>query len=87
MFYWRWFNRPRHPLARLLFGFVGALLLAAVLVFGFFALVAFAVIGTLVAVMRAFGRAAAPRQGATAEHNVIEGEFVVLPSHTASVKR
>jgi len=37
MFYWRWFNRPRHPLLRVALAAVGAVLLIGVLVFGFFA--------------------------------------------------
>ena len=57
MFYWRWFNRPRHPLSRLLLGVIGALLLVGILVLGFFALVAFAFIGGTVALLRALSRA------------------------------
>ena len=86
MFYWRWFNRPRHPLLRALFALVGLVLLAGVLVFGFFALLAFAFIGSIVAVTRAIARAnssAAPKQQtAAADSRVIEGEFVVLRNGT-----
>jgi hypothetical protein len=82
MFYWRWFNRPRHPLLRLLFGLIGVVLLLGVLVFGFFALLAFAFIGAIVAITRAVARSHAgvshaPRT-AGADARVIEGEFVVV---------
>jgi hypothetical protein len=86
MSYWRWFNRPHHPFARVLIGVLGIVLLGAVLAVGLLALVAFAVIGTIVALVRAFSRATTPRAAAPRHANVIEGEFVVLPNRTASVK-
>jgi hypothetical protein len=86
MSYWRWFNRPHHPFARVLIGVLGLALLAAVLALGFLALVAFAVIGAIVAIVRALSRAATPHPVAQRKPNVIEGEFVVLPSRTASFK-
>jgi uncharacterized membrane protein len=86
MFYWRWLNRRHHPLSRLLFGVVGLLLLAVVLTLGFFALVAFALVGAVVAVTRGFARARVEAPAGQHRVNVIEGEFVVLPSQTASVK-
>ena len=86
MFYWRWFNRPRHPLSRLLIGALGLVLLVGVLTLGLLALVAFAVIGTIVALVRAFARAGAAHPAPSRHANVIEGEFVVLPNRTASVK-
>ena len=87
MFYWRWFNRPRHPLMRVFLAAIGAVLLVGVLVFGFFALVAFAFIGSIVAIVRAINRASAgagsvPRP-ASADQRVIEGEFVVLRTDAA----
>jgi hypothetical protein len=93
MLYWRWFNRPRHPLMRLLLAAVGAVLLVGILVFGFFALLAFAFIGAIVAIMRAVTRAHAaasqPAQPRTAgvDPRVIEGEFVVLRNDTATLNR
>ena len=87
MFYWRWFNRPRHPLLRLMIGVLGAVLLVGILVLGFFALVAFAFIGSVVALVRAFHRAgtsAPPRP--IHEPHVIEGEFSVI-SDSAALKR
>jgi len=82
MFYWRWFNRPRHPLMRVLLAAIGAVLLVGVLVFGFFALVAFAFIGSIVAIVRAISRASgnpgSVPHPAGADQRVIEGEFVVL---------
>ena len=90
MFYWRWFNSPRHPFARLLIGVLGLILLAGVLALGFVALLAFAVIGAIVAVVRALSRAnptaSASRPAATRRNDVIEGEFVVLPDRTAPIK-
>jgi hypothetical protein len=86
MFYWRWFNRPRHPLSRLLIGVLGAVLLVGILALGFFALVAFAIIGAIVALVRAFVKQA-PRTAASGPaENVIEGEYVVL-RHSAPIKR
>lgn len=95
MFYWRWFNRPRHPLMRAVLAAIGAVLLVGVLVFGFFALVAFAFIGSIVAIVRAISRASAgagsiPRPAGAVDHpardqRVIEGEFVVLRNDAASL--
>jgi hypothetical protein len=93
MLYWRWFNRPRHPLLRLALAAVGAVLLVGILVFGFFALLALAFIGGIVAVMRAVTRAHAgagqPEQprAAGVDRRVIEGEFVVLRNDTAPLNR
>jgi hypothetical protein len=86
MFYWRWFNRPRHPLLRLMLGVLGALLLVGILVLGFFALVAFAFIGGVVALVRAFTRASATGAQARPPINdphVIEGEFSVVRDSAA----
>ena len=89
MLYWRWFNRPRHPLLRVALAAVGAVLLVGILVFGFFALLAFAFIGAIVAITRAVARHAAgpsTANGPPADPRVIEGEFVVLRNDTASFK-
>jgi len=85
MFYWRWFNRPRHPLSRLLLGAFGALLLVGILVLGFFALLAFALIGGIVAVVRALTRASTQTPAAREPH-VIEGEFSVIRNDSAALK-
>lgn len=89
MFYWRWFNRPRHPLLRLALAAVGAVLLVGILVFGFFALLAFAFIGGIVAITRAIARhsAAVPATTAASNPRVIEGEYVVLRNDAASLNR
>jgi hypothetical protein len=91
MLYWRWFNRPRHPLLRLALAAVGAVLLVGILVFGFFALLAFAFIGSIVAIVRALTRThagvAPPAQSTAVESRVIEGEFVVLRNDTAPLNR
>jgi hypothetical protein len=88
MFYWRWFNRPRHPLLRILLGALGAVLLVGILVLGFFALVAFAFIGGVVAVVRALARAGAPAQTAAPmrDPRIIEGEFSVIRNDPAALK-
>src|SRR5262249_32924823 len=92
MLYWRWFSRPRHPLLRALLAAFGAVLLIGLLVFGFFALVAFAFVGAIVAITRAVARAQtganqqAPHAAAGGDSRVIEGEFVVL-RNDAALKR
>ncbi len=86
MLYWRWFNRPRHPFSRLLFGAIGLVLLLGVLTLGLFALIAFALIGAIVAVTRTFTGPRGTRPPGNSHPNVIEGEFVVLQNRTASVK-
>ena len=90
MFYWRWFNRRHHPLTRLVFGVLGAMLLIGVLTLGFFALIAFAFVGAIVALTRALVRthAQATQQPASARGSprVIEGEYVVLHKDTATLK-
>lgn len=86
MFYWRWFNRPRHPITRVLIGALGLILLAGVLTLGFFALIAFAVIGAILTVARLLARAGAPRTAAPRQTHVIDGEFVVLQNRPASIK-
>ncbi len=92
MFYWRWFNRPRHPLLRLALAAIGAVLLVGILVFGFFALLAFAFIGGIVAITRAIARANAgaasrPAPTANADPRVLDGEFVVLRNDAAPLNR
>ena len=92
MLYWRWINRPRHPLLSLLLGALGVVVLVGVLMLGFFALVAFAFIGGIVALMRAFTR---PHVTASSNHQptasasdprVIEGEYVVVRQDAPSLK-
>ncbi len=89
MLYWRWFNRPRHPLLRLLLAVLGAVVLVGVLMLGFFALVAFAFIGGIVALVRAFTRQhrvatdTMRKPAGAADARVIEGEYVVV-HHDAS---
>jgi hypothetical protein len=72
---------------RVILAAIGAVLLVGVLVFGFFALVAFAFIGSIVAIVRAISRASAapgsvPHPAGT-DQRVIEGEFVVLRNDVA----
>ena len=86
MFYWRWFNRPRHPLLRILLGALGALLLVGILVMGFFALVAFAFIGGIVALIGALVRAGAPAPAPARDPRVIDGEFSVIHNDPAALK-
>ena len=87
---WRWFNRPRHPLMRVLAGVLGVALVAGALVLGFFALIALAFIGGIVALTRAVARthagAASPRQpAAAADARVIEGEYIVVHDATRKI--
>jgi len=84
MFYWRWLNRPRNPLLRILLTALAAVLLVGILVLGFFALVTFAFIGGIVALVRALMRAnAAPP---ARDSHVIEGEFSVIRNDHAALK-
>lgn len=87
MLYWRWFNRPRHPMLRLLLGAIGVVLLVGILMLGFFALIAFAFIGGIVALVRALTRSHAPGSNArsAADPKVIEGEFVVVHRDPAAL--
>ena len=87
MLYWRWFNRPRHPLLRAVLALIGAVLLVGVLALGFFALVAFAVIGAIVAITRTIMRAhtGVPAPQAAGNARVLEGEYVVLRNDAASL--
>jgi hypothetical protein len=79
MLYWRLPFRPRNPLVRLAIAVIGAGLLVGVIVLGFFALVAFAVIGGIVAVVRAISRAQTVQSPARpADPQVIEGEYAVI---------
>ncbi len=81
MLHWRLLNRPRHPLARLALAVIGIALLAGVLVLGFFAVIAFAFIGGIVALIRAFARSPATvsqAPGATPDPRIIEGEYAVI---------
>jgi hypothetical protein len=78
MLYWRFLNRPRHPFARLMLAVIGAGLLVGVLVLGFFAVVAFCVIGGIVALVRALSRPAAPAAAQPSDPRVIEGEYAVI---------
>ena len=93
MLSWRWFNRPRHPLVRLLMAVFGLVVLAGVLTIGFFALLAFAFIGTVVALTRALARTHvaathAPQPRAATDHaRVIEGEFVVIDPQRSGAPR
>jgi heme A synthase len=93
MLYWRWFNRPRHPLLRVLLAAVGAVALVGILTLGFFALLAFAFIGTIVALTRALTRshasvatAAAQPRPAADQPRVIEGEFIVVEPRQATTQ-
>ena len=91
MLYWRWFNRPRHPLLRLALAAIGAVLLLGIMVFGFFALLAFAFIGSIVAIIRAVtrshGGATAAARPAASDPRVIEGDYVVLSRDAAPLNR
>lgn len=85
MFSWHLFNRPQHPALRVLLGALGIVLVAGIVVLGFFALVAFAVIGTIVAVVRAFTRSHGARatRAPIRDPHVIEGEFSVVRNDPA----
>ena len=89
MFHWRWFNRPQNPFLRLLLAILAIVFVAGIVVLGFFALLAFAFVGAVVAVLRALTRTqAAPAATASRVHDpsVIEGEYVVVRNDPAALK-
>lgn len=92
MYYWRWVNRPRHPLLRVLLAALGIVVLAGILALGLFALIAFALIGGVVALVRAISHpspaqddSAQPSSGAS-ESRVIDGEYVIVHQDTAPLE-
>ena len=88
MFHWRWFNRPQNPFLRLLLAVLAIVAVAGIVVLGFFALLAFAFVGAIVAVVRALTRphAQAAATSRVSDPSVIEGEYVVVRSDQASLK-
>lgn len=67
-------NKPRHPLLKLMFGLLGLMLLAVLLVFG----VVFAVGMLVLATVRRMRRGQPARAAAATPTNVIDGEFQVV---------
>ena len=87
MFHWRWFNRPQNPFLRLLLAVLAIVFVAGIVVLGFFALLAFAFVGAIVAVVRALTRPhAAAAASRVNDPSVIEGEYVVVRNDPAALK-
>jgi hypothetical protein len=88
MFHWRWFNRPQNPFLRLLLAMLAIVFVAGIVVLGFFALLAFAFVGAIVALVRALTRPRAPVAAASrvGDPSVIEGEYVVVRNDPAALK-
>lgn len=88
MFHWRWFNRPKNPFLRLLLAVLAIVFVVGIVVLGFFALLAFAFVGAIVAVVRALTRphAAAATAPRVSDPRVIEGEYVVVHNDPAALK-
>jgi hypothetical protein len=88
MLHWRWFNRTQNPFLRLLLAALGIVVVAGIVVLGFFALLAFAFIGAIVAIVRALTHSRRPAVPASrvADPNVIEGEYVVVRNDPAALK-
>ena len=88
MFHWRWFNRPQNPFLRLLLAVLAIVAVAGIVVLGFFALLAFAFIGAIVALVRALTRPQVPPAAASRVNDprVIEGEYVVVRNDPAALK-
>ena len=87
MFHWRWFNRPQNPFLRLLLALLAIVFVAGIVVLGFFALLAFAFVGAIVAVVRALTRPHAPAAASRVnDPSVIEGEYVVVHNDPAAFK-
>ena len=86
VFHLRWLHRPQHPALRLLLGALAIVFVAGIVVLGFFALLAFAFIGVIVALVRALTR---PHRVSTAstkpssDPHVIEGEYVIVHNDPA----
>lgn len=87
MFHWHWFQRPQNPFLRVLLAALAIVFVAGIVVLGFFALVAFAFIGIVVAVVRALTRPHAPAASRVNDPSVIEGEYVVVRNDPAALKR
>lgn len=83
MFSWHWINRSQHPAWRVLYGALAIVVVAGILVLGFFALLAFAFIGCIVALMRALTRPRQPAAASVRDPAVIEGEFTVVRNNPA----
>jgi hypothetical protein len=88
MFHWRWINRPKNPLLRVLLAVLAIVFVAGIVVLGFFALMAFAFVGAIVAVIRALTRprVAAATSARVGDPRVIEGEYVVVRNDPAALK-
>ncbi|HXD83898.1 MAG TPA: hypothetical protein VN599_05640 [Rudaea sp.] len=88
MFHWRWINRPKNPLLRVLLAVLAIVFVAGIVVLGFFALLAFAFIGAIVAVVRTLTRPHAPAaaRSRVSDPRVIEGEYVVVHNDPAALK-
>ena len=88
MFHWRWLNRPQNPFLRLLLAVLAIVFVAGIVVLGFFALLAFAFVGAIVAVVRALTRPRTPESGTSRvnDPSVIEGEYVVVRNDPAALK-
>ncbi|HEY7872761.1 MAG TPA: hypothetical protein VIC31_08605 [Rudaea sp.] len=87
MFHWRWINRPKNPLLRVLLAVLAIVFVAGIVVLGFFALMAFAFVGAIVAVVRALTRPHTPAASSrVSDPRVIEGEYVVVRNDPAALK-
>ena len=88
MLHWRWINRPQHPALRVLLTLLAVIVVSGIVVLGFFALLAFAFVGAVVAVVRALTRPHAPAAPASrvSDPRVIEGEYVVVRNDPAALK-
>ncbi|MEO7936022.1 MAG: hypothetical protein ABIR27_07165 [Dokdonella sp.] len=81
--------RPRNPLARLIGGILGLIVVAGLVVFGFFALVALFIGGSiwyLVHILRAKRPDLSQPKAAKPEEGVIDGEFTVVASADRHVR-
>ena len=88
MFHWRWFNRPQNPALRVILTLLAIVFVAGIVVLGFFALLAFAFVGAIVAAVRAMTRphVSVASTSHTGDPSVIEGEYVVVRNDPAALK-
>jgi hypothetical protein len=81
------YGKPPGPLAKLLAGIVGLILLGASFFLGvvfLFATLLFVVIVAIVARFRGPARGAAPQSGSVHDKSILEGEYVVMDSQHQS---
>ena len=76
-------SKPRHPLLRLVFGLLGLVLLAVLVVVGLFVGLGMLLFAAFRRMLR--GASAAPATAPRVEENVIDGEYSVVDKRPATL--